>query len=79
MLKSYTEHSEKCVKYSCRKGKEAGSQDEGEVSTIQFEMHISRKQVQRIALEKEAKETDSKNLHPLLNQVVSFFYLTLIY
>ena len=45
MLKSCTEHSEKCVKYSCRKGKEAGSQVEGEVSTKQFEMHISRKQV----------------------------------
>ena len=45
VLKSCTEHSEKCVKYSCRKGKEAGSRNEGEVSTIQFEVHISRKQV----------------------------------
>ena len=41
VLKSCTEHSEKCVKYSCRKGKEAGSQDEGEVSILQ--VHISGK------------------------------------
>ena len=45
MLKLCTEHSEKCVKYSCRKWKEAGSQDEGEVSIIQVEMHISGKQI----------------------------------
>ena len=45
MLKSRTEYSEKCVKYSCRKGKEAGSQDEGEVSILRLEIHISGKQV----------------------------------
>ena len=45
MLKSRTEYSEEYVKYSCRKGKEAGSQDEGEVSILQLETHISGKQV----------------------------------
>ena len=45
MLKVCTEHSEKCVKYSCKKGKEAGSQDKGEVSTLQLEIYTSGKQV----------------------------------